>query len=275
MVRVTERRSVQRNETPTATVGRVTALLNVFAESPGDLGITEIAETLGLAKSVVHRLAAALTKAGYLTQTPGTRRYALGPSATRLGHAALGQKDIRGRARPLLRDLAAVTGETTTLSTLAGDGRVYAEQVESTHPVRQSVRIGEVAPLHAGASGKAMLAFLPETRRASVLAHLMKSRVLLADGSKLDIATLKRDLDSIRRRGFATSQAERILGATSAAAPVFDNHGDVVGSISVASVTVRHNKTDLARFGELARLCADRLSAELGWPGRAPDRRAS
>ena len=255
-------------------MGRVTALLNVFAEAPGDLGITEIADQLGLAKSVVHRLATALVKSNYLTQT-SSRRYALGPSATRLGHAALGKMDIRGRARPLLRELAAETGETATLSTLAGDGRVYAEQIESTQPVRQSVRIGEVAPLHAGASGKAILAFLPEGRRESILARLTKARVTLADGSKLDPSVLKRDLDAVRRRGFATSQAERILGATSAAAPVFDSHGDVVGSVSVASVTVRHNKADLARFGELARRYADRLSAELGWPGRAPDRRAS
>jgi DNA-binding IclR family transcriptional regulator len=264
-----ERRSTTTNETPTASVARVTALLDTFVEARTDLGVTEIATRLGLAKSVVHRLVSALTKAGYLSQTANTRRYLLGPRATRLGQVALGQMDIRARARPILRELALATGETATLSTLAGDERVYAEQIESTQPVRQSVHIGSVAPLYLGASSKAILAFLPERRTEAILAHAGKPGVTLTDGSRLDVKALRADLATIRRRGFATSQGERIVGAVSTAAPVFDHHGDVIGSISVASVSVRHGKSDLVKFGEIARDAADRLSTQLGWPGRS------
>ena len=250
----------------------MTALLDTFVDARSDLGVTEIATRLGLAKSVVHRLVTALTKAGYLTQTPNTRRYALGPRATRLGQVALGQMDIRARARPILRELAAQTGETATLSTLAGDERVYAEQVESTQPVRQSVQIGSAAPLYLGASSKAILAFLPERRSEDILARAAKSGVALADGARLDVKALRAELGVIRRRGFATSHGERIVGAASTAAPVFDHHGEVVGSVSVASVSVRHSKTDLAKFGDVARAAADRLSTQLGWPGRSAER---
>lgn len=263
-----ERRSLPAAETPTASVARVTALLDTFVEARTDLGVTEIASRLGLAKSVVHRLVTALTKAGYLSQTPNTRRYALGPRATRLGQVALGQMDIRARARPILRELAAQTGETATLSTLAGDERVYAEQIESTQPVRQSVQIGSAAPLYLGASSKAILAFLPERRSAAILQRAAKAAVTLTDGTRLDVRALQGELAAIRKRGFATSQAERIVGAVSSAAPVFDHHGDVIGSLSVASVSVRHGKSDLLKFGETARAAADRLSTQLGWPGR-------
>lgn len=261
-------RRTSPTETPTASVARVTALLDTFAEARTDLGVTEIATQLGLAKSVVHRLVSALARAGYLSQTPNTRRYSLGPRATRLGQAALGQMDIRARARPILRDLAAQTGETTTLSTLAGEERVYAEQIESTQPVRQSVQIGSTAPLYLGASGKAMLAFLPGHRSREILQRAARSNVTLTSGARLDVPALGDELATIRKRGFAVSQGERIVGAVSTAAPVFDHHGDVIGSISVASVSVRHGRSDLVKLGSVARAAADRLSTELGWPGR-------
>lgn len=271
MKRMAERRSRSTNETPTASVARVTALLDTFVEARGDLGVTEIAVRLGLAKSVVHRLVAALTKSGYLTQAPNTHRYALGPRATRLGRAALGQMDIRARARPLLRDLATTTGETATLSVLAGNERVYAEQIESTHPVRQSVQIGSAAPLYVGASSKAILAFLPERRSDTILAQAAKNGVTLVDGRRLDTKALRNELSVIRRRGFATSHGERVVGAVSTASPVFDHDGEVVGSVSVASVSVRHGKSDLLKFGDVVRDAADRLSTQLGWLGRNAD----
>jgi DNA-binding IclR family transcriptional regulator len=254
---------------PTATVGRVTAVLDAFLEADGDLGVTELAAQLGLAKSVIHRVVSALADAEYLAHDVATRRYSLGSKAVRLGLVAVGQMRIRERALPYLRELAAETGETATLSLLVGDHRVYAEQVESAHHVRQSVGIGATAALHLGASGKAMLAFLPPSRVVAILRQARQLAPRRADGSPVDLRRLGKDLEEIRKRGFATSQSERVLGAASAAAPVYDHHGDVVASISVAGVTVRHGAEDLQRFGGLAKRSAERLSAELGYVGRA------
>jgi IclR family transcriptional regulator, acetate operon repressor len=263
-----ERDSDGRNGLPTATVGRVTAVLDAFLEAEGDLGVTELAAQLRLAKSVVHRVVSALADAEYLSHDLATRRYSLGPRAVRLGLVAVGQMRIRERALPYLRELAAETTETATLSLLVGDHRVYAEQVESAHPVRQSVAIGSTAALHLGASGKAMLAFLPAQRRVAILRQAKHTAPLHADGTPVDVSELTSELEAIRQRGFATSRSERILGAASAAAPVYDHHADVVASVSVAGVTVRHGPDELARFGLCARRCAERLSADLGYLGR-------
>jgi DNA-binding IclR family transcriptional regulator len=268
-------RTAAKRETPAASVGRVTAVLDLFADSGEDLGVTEIAEQLGLAKSVVHRLVSALSNAGYLLQDSGTRRYTLGPKATRLGQASLGDKDIRLRARPHLVKLAAKTGETATFSVLVGDQRSYAEAVDSSQPVRQTVQIGALAPLHVGASGKAILAFLTDEHREAILARLPRTGVTLANGGRRGVDALRKDLEMVHKRGFAVSEAERITGATSAAAPVFDHHGDVIGAISVASVSMRHTGTDLLGFGELARQQADRLSRELGSSARSMERRGA
>src|SRR5262249_12056974 len=95
-----ERGSDLRNDSskPAATVGRVTAVLDAFLEADGNLGVTELAAQLGLAKSVVHRLMTALTDAEYLSHDVTTRRYALGPKALRLGVVAAGQVRIHERA---------------------------------------------------------------------------------------------------------------------------------------------------------------------------------
>lgn len=260
-----ERDSDARNSTPTATVARVTAVLDAFAAADIDLGVTELAKQLGLAKSVVHRLVNALVDAQYVAHNPATRRYSLGPKAVRLGLVAVGQMRIRERALPYLRDLAAQTGETATLSLLVGEHRVYAEQVESTHAVRQSIQIGSSAHLFLGASGKAMLAFLPAPRQTAILRQVAGTR--RADGTPVGAQALARELGQIRQHGYATSQSERVVGAASAAAPVLDHHGDVIASISVAGVTVRHGERELAEFGAQAAACAARLSADLGWTG--------
>src|SRR5262249_1100293 len=154
----------------------------------------ELAAQLGLAKSVVHRLMTALTDAEYLSHDVTTRRYALGPKALRLGVVAAGQVRIHERALPYLRALAAETGETGTLSLLVGDHRVYAEQIESAHPVRQSVSIGSSATLYVGASGKAMLAFLPEARRTAILRQAAALQPRHADGRPLDFGALVKEL---------------------------------------------------------------------------------
>jgi DNA-binding IclR family transcriptional regulator len=250
-------------------VARVVGVLDAFVDANRDLGVTEIAAQLGLSKSVVHRLVTALAEAGYLAHVATTRRYSLGRKAIRMGQVALGQMDVRQRALPHLRELAATTRETTTLSLLKGDQRVYVEQVESAHEVRQAVEIGGIAQLFAGASGKAMLAFLSTARRSSILRQAANAQ--LSDGSTVDARALARELETVRRRGYATSQNERVVGAVSAAAPVFDHHGNVVGSISVAGVTLRHGRKEQEQFGKLAAATAARLSAELGWSGTLSD----
>ncbi|MCA1647246.1 MAG: IclR family transcriptional regulator, partial [Chloroflexi bacterium] len=201
---------------PTATIRRVTGILDCFLEADSDLGVTEVAAQLGLAKSVVHRLVTALAETGYLAHSPSSRRYAVGPKAVRLGLVALGRMSIRERAQPVLTALASETGETATLSILDGDQRVYVEQIESTQIVRQSIQLGQRAPLYIGASGKAMLAYLPVEQRKAIVQRAVRDSATWSDGHPIAQRELLRDLERVVAQGYATSQSERVLGAASA-----------------------------------------------------------
>lgn len=247
---------------------RVVDILEAFLDGRPDLGVSELSRELGWPKSVVHRILATLVEAGFVSADPASRRYRLGPKALRLGLSALAQVDVRRLALPHLWALRERTGETATLSILSGVERLYVEQVESAHPVRQTIEVGGHAPLYLGASGKAILAFLPAEQRAAVLARAKGAR--RADGAPLDLDQLRAELETIRQRGYAVSRSERIAGATSVAAPVFDHAGAVIGSMSAAGVTVRQDLAALEALGPLVRAAAAALSAELGWSGQQP-----
>lgn len=227
---------------------RVTEVLDAFANARTDLGVSEIARDLGCSKSVVHRLLVALVEAGYVAADPLTHRYHLGTKAALLAVAGPGRDDLRRRALPHLEVVRDRTGETATLSLLRGAVRVYAEQLESRQAVRQTVVVGAEAPLHLGASGKAILAHLPEGRWPPVARR----------------QALRTELERVRRRGYAVSHAERIPGAASVAAPVFDHTGAVVGSLSAAGVLARSDPRTAARYGAIVAAEARALSRELG-----------
>ena len=232
---------------------RVTEVLDAFAAARGDLGVSEIARELACSKSVVHRILVALVEAGYVAADMRTRRYRLGVKAAVLAGAGPGHDDLRRRALPHLEVIRDRTGETATLSLLRGAVRVYVEQLESHQAVRQTVVVGAEAPLHLGSSGKAILAYLPEDRWPPA-----------ARGQ-----ALRAELERVRRRGYAVSHAERIPGAASVAASVFDHTGSVVGSLSAAGVLARSDARTAARYGAVVAAEARALSRELGWRGRS------
>lgn len=254
-----------RRRAESSTVARATQVLTALIDVP-DVGVSELSRRFGWPKSVTHRVLTTLVSAGFLILEPERRRYRLGPIVLRLGLAALARADLHRLALPHLRALRERTGETSTATVLSDDERVYVDQVESSHPVRQIIEAGTRAPLYLGASSKAILAYLPAARQARILEHA--AHATRADGTPVDVAALTAELPTIRARGFAVSRGERIAGAASVAAPIFGHGGDVIGSISVASVTVRLSTADLEAFGPLVRSTAEALSRELGWHSR-------
>lgn len=251
-----------------STASRVATLLSVFLDGRADLGVSQIHRELGWPKSVVHRLLRALEETGFVVSDAHSRRYCLGPKALQLGLVALAQVDVRRLALPYLLALRDRTGETTTLSLRVGRERLYVEQVESLQGVRQIVQVGARAPLYLGASGKAILAFLPPADQAAVLAEARAARLL--DGTPLDCERLIAELGTVRTCGYAVSLSERLAGAASVAAPVFDHTSTVLGSLSIAGVTARQNRAALEALGPEVRSVAGQLSAALGWRGRWP-----
>jgi len=245
-----------------ASVERAMDVLLLFGRSGRpDLGVTEIALELDLTKAAVHRILTALRSRRLISADPTTRRYALGPAAVALGRAYLARTDMRLLAGPELRRLADECGETATLSIRRGDTRLYVDQVVPAQELRIEVVLGTPYPLHSGASSKVMLAYM---RDSEIDDHLRHHRLeAVTQRTIVDPVKLRKELQSIRKRGYATSVGERQDGAVAVAAPVLDHDGVMIASVSVAGPQTRF-RARLTECAPLVVAAAERLSAEFG-----------
>lgn len=259
-----KRRTVHSTGSGTEAAARVADVLLLFTSGPASLGVTAIGRELGLSKAVVHRILQSLTSREVLVVDPVTKGYRLGPAAAALGARALRESSLRAAALPVLRRLRDATDETTTLSELVGDERVYLDQVESAQEIKMTVETGRRFPLHAGGSSKVILAFLPDERRERILAQPLPALTPL---TSTDVKLLRDELELIAAERIAVSGGERQYGAASVAAPLFGIDGEVAGAISACGPTSRFDEAAIARHVPLVRRAAEEISRVLGWHG--------
>lgn len=245
-----------------ASVERAGNVLFCLARAGAPRGVTGIASELGISKAVVHRILTSLLQRDLVTMDTNTRLYSLGPAVLELAAAYRAQLDIRVLATETMRDLVAATGETSTLSILHNDRRVYVDQVTPNREVRMTVEVGASFPLHAGASSKAFLAWFPEEKRRAYLASPLEP---LTDATIIDPTELRRELSRIRQQGFAVSLGERQAGAGSVAAPLLDEQLSPVAVLSVCGPLQRFTAEIAGVAAEVVRATRT-LSRKLGAP---------
>jgi IclR family transcriptional regulator, acetate operon repressor len=183
-------------------------------------------------------------------------------------HVSPGPREVRGRdlaalAQPAMRRLASESGETVNLMVRTAGGAEAIAQVDGRHVLGVSNWVGREVPDHCSAAGKVFLAFgassLPPGDLERRTPHTITDRPLL-----------ERDLDAVRRQGFATIVDELELGLAAVAAPVRDADG-VVAALSVAGPTARLGKARLALLGRVAIEQAHAVSVQLGHQGELED----
>jgi DNA-binding IclR family transcriptional regulator len=242
---------------------RIIDILELAATSPEGLALKDVSRGVETPKSSLLPLLRTLTARGYLEQGRAGE-YRLGSRAAELGARSRGGQDLVGNARAALVALMRRTGETVFLATLSGDGHalVYADKVESEQIIRYSSGVGDRRPLHATASGKALLAFLPEPRRAEILAAL--DLVRYTERTVATLPALRASLDEVRRAGVCINVEEIVPGACGIAAPIFDRRAAAVAACAIGGPTDRVRP----RLRELAahvKATAETISRRLGW----------
>ena len=252
-------------KTTVQSVERSLDILEALAEM-GEAGIAQLSARVGLHASTVHRLLSTLIGRGYVRQNPETGRYLLGLKPLDVARAIRNHLDLRMEALPILRELMRRSGETANLAVLDDHHIVYLEQVSSPGwMLRMFVQVGARAPLHTTASGKVLMAHLPEPE----LRQLLSSYELIPYASRtiVDMGVLLSELEEVRRKGYATDHGEHEEGVSCIAAPVRDYSGRVVAAISISGPWIRitpEREPDLVPL--VVEACA-RLSAALGYRG--------
>lgn len=210
-------------------------LLSYFSTTRPEIGLSELCGLAGRDKATTYRHLQVLQEAGFLEQSPESRRYRLGPAVLRLAHTREKTVPRKSSAMPTLVWLAAETGETAHVSILSGNVLYPLAAAESDqHSTRAIIDI-EAFPLHATASGLCALAFGP----ADLMDAALRDMARFTRRTITDPHILSQTVAEARGAGFGRTDRSFDDDIHSLAAPLFDQSGGFAGSISVASVATR------------------------------------
>ena len=247
-------------------ITRVADILNCFSVEEPVHNLTAISQRLGLPKSTAHRLLTMLVGQGFLMRDVQGRGYQLGYQLLHWGMVAQAGLDLRTEALPVMRALSKAVDETAILTVRDGTRGLYLEIVQSSHPVRLAMQVGQRLRLHAGASSKVLLAFLPEAEIEQIIGAIELPP--LTPHTLTDPAHLRAELAAIRQRGYATSFEETDFGAMGIAAPVYDHTGQPAAGIGIAAPLTRIPPERVPEFVPPILDAGRQLSARLGAPNR-------
>lgn len=245
-------------------IQRAFAVLSALADGP--IGVTEVADRVGLPKSTAARMLASLTREGAVEQVPGDTRYRLGGRIVSLAAGVLPPRSLVAIARPILVELASAAGEAAGLAVPDGASVHYIDQVDTAHQVQVRDWTGTRAPMHAVSSGQVFLAHLGEP---ALERYLALPRVAFTARTLTDSAALRDRLRRVQLDGFAWVREEFAEGLNSVAAPVAGADGEIVAAAHLHGPSYRFpergREAEIAAFvvGAAARLSA-RLRREAG-----------
>jgi DNA-binding IclR family transcriptional regulator len=226
-------------------VVRIVSVIDALARAePGGIGVRELAIETGISRSAVHRVLAHLAGLGYANLLP-QERYEAGPLALAWAQLLAGDHSFKSAVHDALLHVVADFDESAYAFEYSPEKHdlVVASGAQTSQPVRYLLEIGSRAPLHAGAAGKAVLAFLDD----SVVDELELPR--LTPTTVVDRDRLRDDLATIVERGYALSEGERINDAFGVAAPVFGDVG-VAGAITITVPRYRFDKSKVSELAE-------------------------
>lgn len=242
------------------------AILELLTGAEKPMTASEIGLALGYPRSSLHGLLQTLTKRHWLELVDSERAYALGIRTWEAGHTYLRAINLADRALPFMQRLCDRLDETIQLAVLDGRFNVYVGKVTGTQRLVLASEIGRRLQAHATGLGKALLAGLSDGELARLFEGVKLER--FTEHTVRDFAALRREVEAIRRRGYATDDEEYTIGVRCVAAPIRDSSGAVVAAMSVSVPTIRD--AVLSRDGTRLLLDAtEGLSKTLGYRGDA------
>jgi IclR family transcriptional regulator, acetate operon repressor len=240
-------------------------LLAIIAEADG-LSLTSIAQRAGIAPSTAHRILNTLRAGGFVLDDD-RGRYLIGLQAFRIGSAFLRNRKMVDVGRSTMRHLMETSGETVNMG-IENDGSVvFVLQIETHQTIRAFHRPGARGPIHASSVGKAIMASLSDKALAQLLHHVGMPR--FTKHTIVDPDALHADLAAVRKRGWSIDDQEHSEGLRCVGAAVYNEHGEVMGAISISGPTVRITEERLGELGPMVKRAAAEITERVG--GRMPD----
>jgi DNA-binding IclR family transcriptional regulator len=242
-------------------IQRMSALFSVLAQHPEAVSLKQLAQGAGLHPSTAHRILTALVQ-DRIVERVDQGNYRLGIRLLELGNLVKARISIREHALPFMRELHAATGEAVNLSVRRDDEIVYVERTSSGRAMMRVVNIvGARAPLHITAVGKL---FLLEDGARGLRTYAERTKLPAYTRNTLtSVPALEKELEKVRRQGYATDHEEAEIGVRCIGAGIRDDAGALVSGLSVSAPAERMKPA----WAALVKETAERISRAIGYAG--------
>ncbi len=247
-------------------------VLSLFDGEHREWTLEQIAEQTGLPRMTAYRMLRTMESAAYVVRDVVTNRYHLGPALLAAMYLSEGYSELERTARPYLESLAKTTGESVTLAVEVDGMAVSVDMVDTSRPFRREIAVGQIIGYTANANGKVFAAFKAPADRESIIAQPLPQ---LTPSTITDPAALRRELERVEQEGIGFDLEERNIGTCAVAAPVRDQLGTVIATLSVVAPTGRFGPEERRHCAEAVKAAAASLSGFLGYspPKTAPGAR--
>lgn len=236
----------------------VAAALRVLEEVIGaqPIGVSELARRTGIPKSNVQRALLTLADEGWIQMDPeGSKGWVQAPKILALASRGLGNS-MRDIARPVMQELLMLTNENVHLNVRQADNLVVLDKLESTHPVRVFDPLGTTVPLHASASGKAILAWAESTDIEDYISRMPEQ---FTAETIIEPEMLRQELKHIRELGYSFNRGEWRSEIRGIAAPILEPRGAPRFAISLSVPTHRFPDERVPEFSRLVMDAAQKI----------------
>lgn len=244
-------------------VDRAISVLEILARR-GEAGVSEVAAEIEVHKSTAFRLLNALEGRGLVEQAEDRGKYRLGFGIVRLAGAVSGGMDITRHSRAVCERLARELGETVNIAVGESHYAVNLDQVRGAAAISTHNWVGQLTPLHATSSGKVLLAFYSNKRRAELLSHGMDRFTPRTVTTGKELAT---HLAMVHERGYAVAIEEYEIGLNALAAPIRGHDGKVFAAVSASGPAYRLTEPLMHEQAPILVHGANEISRRLGYLG--------
>lgn len=231
----------------TPALDRALALLEFISAYPEGVTQVDIRKGLGFTGNLVFRLTKALVVHGYVEREEPGPRFILSRKLLTLAQPKREERSLVQLAREPMRWLRDATGESAHIGVRSGFECIVLDRVVGPHPFKCYVEAGAHGPLHAGAPGKVLLAFLPPEELEATLRQ-MPPLAALTPHTITSLAMFAKHLEEVRKIGYAMDLGETVEGHHCLGAPVFDSDGRPLAAIWITAPTPRLSKADGKRL---------------------------
>jgi len=241
------------------------ALVCLLSRHGAPLKLENLVKLSGMKKTSCFRILQTLARLDFVAQDPETRGYTIGPAMVSIGLSALAsRRGVREQALPYMKEIREKTGATVNLGILSGPDIIFVERLRSAYIMEANLRVGSRLSAHCSSMGKAILAHLPEPELEEILRQIRFDRK--TKGTITSIEALKRELEEIRRKGYAVNNEELEKGLFAIAAPVRNHAGTAVAALNISFPLMRHSKQEALRiFVPLIMGACRKISLSLGF----------